>query len=88
VSRALLLDRPRQGLKAALGRSDDDEVDTAVATPQPKPTTPVTWPGRRPKPVKFTPQKKLRIWIAATRSSSCPGESLPPRGRREPRRCG
>ncbi|HET8968889.1 MAG TPA: hypothetical protein VFN06_05645, partial [Gaiellaceae bacterium] len=29
VSGALLLDRPRAALKAALGRSDDDEVDTA-----------------------------------------------------------
>ena len=39
VSSVLLLDRPRQGLKAALGRSDDDEVDTAVAAPQPTPTS-------------------------------------------------
>ena len=45
VSGALLLDRPRQALKSALGRSDDDEIDTAVAAPQPKPTTPVTTPG-------------------------------------------
>ena len=30
VSGALLLDRPRAALKAALGRSNDDEVDTAV----------------------------------------------------------
>ena len=33
VSAALLLDRPRKALKSALGRSDDDEVDTAVAAP-------------------------------------------------------
>ena len=76
VSRALLLDRPRQGLKAALGRSDDDEVDTAVATPQPKPTTPVTSPETPAKPVKFTPQKKLRIWIAGDSLVIVPGESL------------
>ena len=76
VSRALLLDRPRQGLKAALGRSDDDEVDTAVATPQPKPTTPVTSPETPSKPVKFTPQKKLRIWIAGDSLVIVPGESL------------
>src|SRR5687768_802012 len=30
VSHALLLGRPRRGLKAALGRSDDDDIDTAV----------------------------------------------------------
>ena len=38
VSGALFLDRPRAALKAALGRSEDDEIDTAVAAPQPKPT--------------------------------------------------
>ncbi len=38
VSGALLLDRPRQALKAALGRSDDDEIDTAVVAPQPRPS--------------------------------------------------
>jgi hypothetical protein len=76
ASSALLLDRPRRGLKAALGRSDDDEVDTAVATPQPKPTTPVTSPETPAKPVKFTPRKKLRIWIAGDSLVIVPGESL------------
>ena len=76
VSNALLLDRPRQGLKAALGRSDDDDVDTAVAAPEPKPTTPVTTPETPAKPVKFTPQKKLRIWIAGDSLVIVPGESL------------
>ena len=76
VSSVLLLDRPRQGLKAALGRSDDDEVDTAVAAPQPTPTTPVTNPGTPAKPVKFTPQRKLGIWIAGDSLVIVPGESL------------
>jgi len=76
VSNALLLDRPRQGLKAALGRSDDDEVDTAVAAPRPKPTTPVTTPQTPAEPVKFTPRKKLRIWIAGDSLVIVPGESL------------
>jgi hypothetical protein len=76
VSSVLLLDRPRQGLKAALGRSDDDEVDTAVAAPQPTPTTPVTNPETPAEPVKFTPQKKLRIWIAGDSLVIVPGESL------------
>jgi uncharacterized protein len=76
VSSALLLDRPRQGLKAALGRSDDDDVDTAVAAPQPKPTTPVTTPETPARPVKFTPQKRLRIWIAGDSLVIVPGESL------------
>jgi uncharacterized protein len=73
VSGALLLDRPRQGLKAALGRSEDDEVDTAVAPPKP---TPVPSPSVPPKRVKFTPQKKLRIWIAGDSLVVVPGESV------------
>ena len=39
VSSALFLDRPRRTLKAALGRSSDDEIDTAVNVPSP-PTKP------------------------------------------------
>jgi hypothetical protein len=35
VSHALLLDRPRQGLKDALGRGDDDTIDTTIALPPP-----------------------------------------------------
>ena len=76
VSGALLLDRPRQALKSALGRSDDDEIDTAVAAPQPKPTTPVTTPETPAKPVKFTPKRKLGIWIAGDSLVIVPGESL------------
>jgi hypothetical protein len=76
VSGALLLDRPRQALKSALGRSDDDEIDTAVAAPQPKPTTPVTTPEAPAKPVKFTPKRKLGIWIAGDSLVIVPGESL------------
>jgi hypothetical protein len=75
VSSALLLDRPREGLKAVLGRSDDDEIDTAVAAPGPKPT-PVTGPTDAPKRLKFTPKKKLRIWIAGDSLVVVPGESV------------
>jgi hypothetical protein len=75
VSGALLLDRPRRALKAALGRSGDDEIDTAVAAPPPKPTTPST-PPAPPQRVKFTPQRKLGIWIAGDSLVIVPGESL------------
>ena len=60
VSSALLLDRPREGLKAVLGRSDDDEIDTAVAAPGPKPN-PVTSPADTPKRMKFTDRKSTRL---------------------------
>jgi hypothetical protein len=77
LSGALLLDRPRRALKAALGRSEDDEIDTAVAAPgTPKPTTPVTTPSTPPERVKFTPRKKLRIWIAGDSLVIVPGESV------------
>jgi hypothetical protein len=77
VSRALYLDRPRATLKATLGRSDDDDIDTAVAAPQsPKPTTPITTPVEPAKRVKFTPKKKLRVWIAGDSLVVVPGESV------------
>ena len=72
TSGAFLLDRPREGLKAVLGRSDDDEIDTGVAVPEPagEPTT--TPPSRE----KFSPDKKLRIWIAGDSLVVVPGQSL------------
>lgn len=74
VSAALLLDRPRAALKAALGRSDDDEIDTSVAAPRRQP--PTTTPSSPPKRVKFTPEKKLRLWIAGDSLVVVPGESV------------
>ena len=75
ISGALLLDQPRRALKAALGRSEDDEIDTAVAAPPttPKPTTPVSTPQKRER---FSPQKKLRLWIAGDSLVIIPGESI------------
>jgi uncharacterized protein len=75
VSGVLLLDRPRRALKTALGRSDDDEIDTAVAAPQPKPTLPAS-PAESPTRVKFTPMKKMRVWIAGDSLVVVPGESV------------
>src|SRR5581483_1612061 len=42
VSHALLLDRPRRALQAALGRSGEDRIDTTIALPPapPAPTAP------------------------------------------------
>ncbi len=75
VSGALLLDRPRQALKAALGRSEDDEVNTAVAAPRPTPPPPAATPEPAAR-VKFTPKKKLRVWIAGDSLVVVPGESV------------
>jgi uncharacterized protein len=79
ISDALLLDRPRRALKAVLGRSQDDEIDTEVAGPGA--TTPD--PGAEPSPPaapqrreRFSPQRKLRLWIAGDSLAIVPGESL------------
>jgi hypothetical protein len=77
VSHAFLLDRPRQALKAALGREDDDDIDTAVALPEtpqdgnepPPPPTPM-------KKLTFTPDRPLRLWIAGDSLVVVPGESI------------
>jgi hypothetical protein len=75
VSAALLLDRPRQALKAALGRAEDDEIDTVVVAPRPRPTSPVTAP-QTPQRLKFTPTKRLRVFIAGDSLVVVPGESV------------
>jgi hypothetical protein len=74
VSGALLLDRPRRALKAALGRSDDDAIDTAVAAPQAVP--PAATPAAPPKRERFAPARKLSVWIAGDSLVVVPGESL------------
>lgn len=72
VSGALQLDEPRSALKAALGREDDDTIETAVVVAAPPKTT-------RPKPIgktRFTPKKKLRIWVAGDSLIVVPGQSI------------
>ena len=90
VSHALLLDRPRKGVQALIGRSDDDEIDTEIALPAPgAPITtppisksPGTSPPRtpaKPKPprkVAFSPQKKLRLWVAGDSLVITPGYAV------------
>jgi hypothetical protein len=75
VSGSLLLDRPRMALKAILGRSDDDEIDTVVAAPKPAPT-PVTTPTSPRKRDRFSPKKRLGVWIAGDSLVVVPGESV------------
>jgi hypothetical protein len=71
TSETLLLDRPRRGLKAVAGRSGDDDIDTGVAVPE-SPAEPTAPPPR----TKFTPDKKLRIWVAGDSLVIVPGQSL------------
>ncbi len=86
VSHALLLDQPRSLVQNAMGRDHADEIDVAIVVP---PTTTRPKPGKTPikkptKPVvakppakqKFTPQKKLRLWIAGDSLVITPGYSI------------
>jgi hypothetical protein len=74
VSDALFLDEPRRALKAALGRSDDDVVDTAVAVPEAVDQEPE--PAGPPPRTAFSPAKPLRVWIAGDSLVVVPGESI------------
>ena len=76
VSEALLLDQPRRGLKAALGRSEDDEIDTGIVVPQPPPNETPASPARPPPREKFTPQRPLKLWIAGDSLVVVPGQSI------------
>jgi hypothetical protein len=71
TSEALLLDRPREGMKALAGRSGDDDIDTGVAVPEPQ-SPPTAAPPRK----KFTPERPLRIWVAGDSLVIVPGLSL------------
>ena len=90
ISHALLLDRPRKGVQAAVGRSGNDEIDTDLGLPvTTTPTTPAaattpratsprpkpTTPARPRKPA-FSPKKKLRIWIAGDSLVITPGYAI------------
>jgi hypothetical protein len=79
VSHALLLDWPRKGLKAALGRSDDDVVDTVITPEDAEPavTAPTeTEPAPPARRRRFTPAKPLRIWMAGDSLVVVPAESI------------
>jgi hypothetical protein len=96
VSHALLLDRPREGVQAVVGRSGSDEIDTdlglpaSTATPAAPAvtTTPATPSGRKtppnakpatpakPRKLAFSPQKKLKIWIAGDSLVITPGYAI------------
>jgi uncharacterized protein len=90
VSHALLLDRPRKAVQAAVGRSDADEIDTEIALPDqtPTPTEPTTpTPSKptptptapkpaKPKKLAFSPSKKLRLWVAGDSLVITPGYAV------------
>ena len=81
-SRALHLTTPRHELQVAIGRADEDRIDTQVHLNLPPPaTTPPVSP--KPKPHKsptpkplFTASHPLRVWVAGDSLAQVPGDAL------------
>jgi hypothetical protein len=82
VSDTLYLDRPRSELKAALGRSADDRVDTTIALPLVHAVRPPhrvahhRRPAVKTKRTPFTSARPLRVWVAGDSLAQVPGEAL------------
>ena len=84
VSEFLYVDRPRHELQVAIGRKNEDRIDTRVAFRLPRPAGPLPHPPPRrkrpkrevkPRPV-FTPAHPLRIWVAGDSLAQVPGDAL------------
>jgi hypothetical protein len=87
VSEFLYLDRPRHELQVAIGRGDEDRIDTRVTfrlpppAGAPHPAVPKHVAQTRkkkrskPRPV-FTPAHPLRVWVAGDSLVQVPGEAL------------
>ena len=82
VSRALHLTTPRHELQLAIGRGQEDRIDTQVHLTLPPPAGPLP---QRPKPAKhvghtvkplFTSAHPLRVWVAGDSLAQIPGDAL------------
>jgi len=84
VSRALHLTTPRHELQVALGRQNEDQIDSQVhlSLPSPAGALPPRSGGHKPKPAKpapkplFTAAKPLRVWVAGDSLAEIPGQAL------------
>ncbi len=84
VSRALHLATPRHELQVALGRQNEDTIDTRVHLTLPPPAGPL--PHARPAPrhrsahpprrPEFTAARPLRLWVAGDSLAEVPGQAL------------
>jgi hypothetical protein len=89
-SDALYLSQPRTTLKAAVGRSEDDRIDTtidfspvaepaSVPRPQQPPANPEPRkpaPPREAKRAAFTPDRPMRLWVAGDSLMAVPAGSI------------
>jgi hypothetical protein len=81
VSHFLFLDRPRQGVKDAIGRPDDDKIVTAIELPPPPP--PVR-PARRP-PAPVTPVKTTPSPTRPAQTTPNPAQTKPKPAQSKPK---
>ncbi len=89
VSRAMHLTTPRHELQVAIGRRNEDTIDTQVHLTLPPPAGPLQRPKPKPDPVKrhrptaapppkpeFTSAHPLRVWVAGDSLAQIPGDAL------------
>ena len=81
VSGALQFDRPRQFVQSVAGHADADVIDVAIVIPSTsarpvKSATPNPVVAKPPGKPKFTPKKKLRLWVAGDSLVITPGYSI------------
>ncbi|HST19109.1 MAG TPA: DUF459 domain-containing protein [Gaiellaceae bacterium] len=81
ISHAVYLDRPRAELKSALGRAQDDRIDTNIDIPIAAAPVPTTTNGeaatqRPPGKTAFSPAHPLRLWVAGDSLVISPGYAL------------
>jgi len=79
-SRALHLTTPRHELQVAIGRANEDRIDTQVHLTLPPPAKAPPTP-QQPKPHKqarplFTAAHPLRVWVAGDSLAQVPGDAL------------
>ncbi len=82
-SRALHLTTPRHELQVAIGRGNEDQIDTKVHFTLPPPAGPLPRrpPPKEPRPSKpskplFTAAHPLRVWVAGDSLAEVPGQAL------------
>jgi uncharacterized protein len=81
VSRALHLTAPRHAVQVAIGREDEDRIDTRVRISLPPPAGPRPHPrphraAPAPKKPAFTSAHPLHVWVAGDSLAQVPGDAL------------
>ncbi len=85
VSRTLHLTTPRHDLQVAIGRSNEDQIDSRVhltlppPARTPTPTQTQTSPQPRPRATQrpaFTAARPLHVWVAGDSLAQVPGDAL------------